>query len=189
VTVFRILAPRTAALIAALVLAGALFALGGCSTLGIATTDQMDGVAAWQDSVGRVLAATSAQSSNNNARLADLDSVEARLERVEEDSQATLDTLQVRMERARAWAESLELDRLANDARGAEAAAASAARRSEIFTESYLSHLISQRKALQVQIDQILTMMDSVRTLEGEQTPQPPAPAEPETDATATEGE
>jgi hypothetical protein len=181
--------PRVTALLVALVLTTALFVLGGCSTLGIATTGQMEGVYAWQDSVGRVLATTSNQASNSNARLANLDSVERRLNTLEVESRQALDTLQFRLDRARDWAQELDIDRIARDAAAVEAAALSASRRSTAFTDAYLQHLISQRKALQGRIDQILTTMDSLRTLDAAAAPEPSSPAVTGTEPAGTEGE
>jgi outer membrane murein-binding lipoprotein Lpp len=76
VTMFAALTARGITIIGAVVLATALFAISGCSTLGIATTKETEAMQAWQDSLGQVVYTM-------NARLANLDSVEAELKRME----------------------------------------------------------------------------------------------------------
>ena len=84
------LSPRGTTLIVSLILTATFFTLSGCSTLGIATTKEMESVQSWQDSTGRVVA-------DMDQRMATIDNVAADLERLELESTAALDSLEIRV--------------------------------------------------------------------------------------------
>ena len=149
---------RGISIISAVVLAMALFALSGCSTLGIATTKDTAAMQAWQDSLGDVVYTM-------NARLANLDSVEAELKRMETESNAAMDTLQTRMDRAQAWVAELGLDEIALDARAAAAAANDANRTSVAITDAYLANIIAQSAALTAHAADVEALVDSLNTV------------------------
>jgi hypothetical protein len=139
-----------------MVVTTALFALSGCSTLGIATTKETESIQAWQDSTGQVVAA-------RNARLANLDSFERELERIETESAAAIESLEVRLERAHAWVEALRLEEISERAHAATAAANTANQTSIAVTEAYLQNIIARRDALTAHATEVEAMMDSLR--------------------------
>jgi hypothetical protein len=153
---FAALTARGITIISAGVLAAALFALSGCSTLGVATTKETEAMQAWQDSLGRVVYTM-------NARLANLDSVEAELKRMESESGAAMDSLEVRMDRAQAWVAELGLDEISRDAREAATAADNANRTSLAITDAYLQNIIDRRDALTDHAVEIEALVDSLQ--------------------------
>ena len=153
---FSALTARGITIIGAVVLAAALFALSGCSTLGIATTKETEAMQAWQDSLGEVVYTM-------NARLANLDSVEAELKRMESESGAAMDSLEVRMDRAQAWVAELGLDEISRDAREAATAANNANRTSLAVTDAYLQNIIDRRDALTDHAVEIEALVDSLQ--------------------------
>ena len=153
---FSALTARGITIIGAVVLAAALFALSGCSTLGIATTKETEAMQAWQDSLGEVVYTM-------NARLANLDSVEAELKRMESESGAAMDSLEVRMDRAQTWVAELGLDEISRDAREAATAANNANRTSLAVTDAYLQNIIDRRDALTDHAVEIEALVDSLQ--------------------------
>jgi hypothetical protein len=156
------LSPRGTTLIVSLILTAVFFTLSGCSTLGIATTKEMESVQSWQDSTGRVVA-------DMDQRLAYIDSVAAELERLEMESTTALDSLEARLDRAKAWAERVDLDGIAERAGSAENAAWQAAARTDAVSDMYLQRLLVQRDELLTHIDHVMAVNDSLKTLESPQ--------------------
>lgn len=157
---FAALTARGITIISAVVLAAALFALSGCSTLGIATTKETEAMQAWQDSVGSVV-------STMNTQLANLAVVEADLKRMESESSAAMDILTVRLDHAQTWVAELGLDEISRDAHEAANAANAANRTSLAITDAYLQNVIDRRDALTDHAVEIQALVDSLQAEAG----------------------
>jgi outer membrane murein-binding lipoprotein Lpp len=128
--------------------------LSGCSTLGIATTDDL----------------TAAESRLQNSQRATTTRVD-NLEKNTSDLQATLtqissniDTLNTRFARAKVWLENMNIDTIAADSQEASAAAISAEARSRAFFSHYLDWIKSLNAMLEEQITTLETQMKSDAT-------------------------
>ena len=90
--------------------------LGGCSTLGIATLDDLS------------TTETSLRNSHNSTatRIDELEKDNADMQQTLTQVTATLDTLNARFERASVWLQNMNLDTISADAQRAQQAAMSA---------------------------------------------------------------
>ena len=131
---------RYAAILLALVMAVPF--LNGCSTLGIATTDELTAMESSQ------------RTSNNstNTRIDNLEKSTGDLQTTLTQMTASIDTLNVRFARAKTWLETMNIDTITADAQKASDAALSAEARSRAFLEHYLEWIKAQHAALEQQI-------------------------------------
>jgi uncharacterized phage infection (PIP) family protein YhgE len=123
--------------------------LNGCSTLGIATTDDI----------------TAMESRLQNSDRSTVTRVD-NLERGTNDMQVTLnqitsniDSLSAQFSRARVWLETMNLDTISADAQEATKAATSAEARSRAFLEHYLEWIKEQHATLEKQITALEAQM------------------------------
>lgn len=140
--------------------------LGGCSTLGIATTGDVEEMQADQQSRNR-RTETQLQNMQNDldSLQTQLEQLEATLTRFEQMTRGDLDSLMTEFREARDELEAMGLDTMADDL-------ATARENTRKISESYLMLLKAEYEALGQQIQEIETMMQ----------PSPPqSPAEEET--------
>ncbi len=138
---------RYAALLFALAMAVPIF--NGCSTLGIATTDELTAME------------SSVRTSNNstNTRIDNLEKSTGELQTTLAQMTASIDTLNARFARAKTWLETMNVDTISADAQRASEAAMSAEARSRAFLEHYLEWIKEQHAALEKQIATLETKM------------------------------
>jgi hypothetical protein len=125
-----------------LALALAVPFLSGCSTLGIATSDDLT-------------AMESSLRNSNNATNTRIDNVEKSTGDMQAElTQMTtsLDSLNVRFARAATWLETMSLDTIAEDSKNATEQARAAAAISQDFFKNYLEWIKAQHAALDQQI-------------------------------------
>ena len=123
--------------------------LNGCSTLGIATTDELTATE------------NRLQSSNTttNARLDGLEKNTSDMQTTLSQMTASVDTLNARFARAKEWIESINIDTISSDAQAAQKAAMDAEARSRAFLTHYLEWLKSQQALLAKQIETLEAQM------------------------------
>jgi chromosome segregation ATPase len=140
----RSISSRQVGRYAAALLAAALVVpfLNGCSTLGIATTDELTAMESSQ------------RTSNNstNTRIDNLEKSTGDLQTTLTQMTASIDTLNARFARAKTWLETMNVDTISADAQKASEAAMSAEARSREFLEHYLEWIKAQHAALEQQI-------------------------------------
>ena len=114
----------------------------GCSTLGIATTDEL------------TAAENRLQSSSNstNSRLDNLDKSSAETQQVLAQISAQLDSLSAGFAQAKAWLESMNFETMTSAAENASKAASAAEARSLTFLTQYLEWVKAQHTMLGEQI-------------------------------------
>ena len=124
-----------------LALAAAPF-LSGCSTLGIATTEE--------------LAATETRLQNSNrdtsARLDNLEQGTADMQQTLNQIATSIDTMNTRFGRAKTWLETMNLDTISQDAQAASKAALDVDSRHKAFLTGYLEWLKGQQALIEKQI-------------------------------------
>jgi hypothetical protein len=116
----------------------ALLGLSGCSTLGIATSDEMLQARSRTDSLHRV----------QEASIANLQAEASRLEQNKASMQTALDTLNQRFDRAKAYFDSLDLESIRNNIDAVN-------QRSLSVSESYLAWLKNQQQFLAAEIAEL----------------------------------
>lgn len=121
--------------------------LSGCSTLGIATTDELTATE------NRLQGSNSA----TNARLDQLEQGSTDMQQTLTQITASLDSLNANFAEAKAWLQTMDLDTISEDAKSATQAATEAESRSRAFLAHYLEWL----KAQQDLINQQITMLES----------------------------
>ena len=128
--------------------------LGGCSTLGIATLDDLS------------TTETSLRNSNNSTatRIDELEKDNADMQQTLTQVTATLDTLNARFERASVWLQNMNLDTISADAQRAQQAAMSAESRAAAFLAHYIEWMKAQQTLLQEQIAALEAKMESPET-------------------------
>ncbi len=140
----------------ALLLAVALIVplLGGCSTLGIATLDDLNATE------------TRLRTSNNAAatRIDDIEKDKADMQQTLMQVTASLDTLNSRFERASVWLQNMNLDTISADAQRAQQAAMSAESRAAAFLTHYIEWMKAQQTLLQEQIAALEAKMENAET-------------------------
>ncbi len=125
-----------------LALALAVPFLTGCSTLGIATSDDLT-------------AMESSLRNSNNATNTRIDNVEKSTGDMQAElTQITtsLDSLNVRFARAATWLETMSLDTIAEESKKATEEARAVAAVSRVFFQNYLEWIKEQHAALDLQI-------------------------------------
>jgi uncharacterized phage infection (PIP) family protein YhgE len=141
--IFKTEPRRLAVVVLALVLAVPL--LNGCSTLGIATTKDLTATESRLQDSNRA----------NSTRLDNLEKNTADMQQTLTEITTSLDTLNTRFVRAKAWLEHMSLDTISADAKAATEAATLAESRSRMFLENYLEWLKAQYALLGKQIDEL----------------------------------
>jgi chromosome segregation ATPase len=136
---YNALRPHAAVLLA---LALVLPVLNGCSTLGIATTDDITAMEA------RLQSANSA----TDTRVNTLEQNTADMQQTLNEITASLDTLNARFARAKTWIETMNIDTISADVQEASQKAMSAEARSRAFLEHYLEWIKSQQALFEQQI-------------------------------------
>jgi methyl-accepting chemotaxis protein len=123
-------------------LAATVPCLGGCSTLGIATADD--------------LTATESRLQNsyraNATRIENLEQSSADMQQTLNELSAGIDSLNTRFQRAKTWLETMNLDTIARDAQEASTLSLAAEARSREFFAVYLDWIKSMQALLQQQI-------------------------------------
>jgi septal ring factor EnvC (AmiA/AmiB activator) len=116
--------------------------MSGCSTLGIATTEDLTALE------------NRLQSSNNStsARLDNLEQEKTDLQSTLTQISADIDTLNNRFARASEWLKNMNLDTISQDAQDASQAAMNAESRSRAFLAEYLEWVKAQHAMLEEQI-------------------------------------
>jgi chromosome segregation ATPase len=140
--------------------------LGGCSTLGIATLDDLDA------SETRLR-----NSSNATAtRIDELEKDKTDLQQTLTQITTSIDTLNARFARASEWLQTMNLDTISEDAEKAQMAAMGAEARSRAFLTHYLEWIRAQHAALQEQITLLEAKLNEGETgSPGEGTTEKPA--------------
>jgi hypothetical protein len=128
--------------IAVLVFVLVLPLLGGCSQLGIAKTDDLTAVET------RLTNATRA----NSTRLDAVEKNTADMQKTLTELSTSIDTLNTRFLRAKAWLETMNLDTITKNADEASQMALAAEARSQEFFRVYLEWLKTMQTSLQEQI-------------------------------------
>ena len=125
--------------------------LGGCSTLGIATLDD--------------LSASEAQIRNTNTatatRIDELEKENADMQQTLTQVTASLDTLNNRFQRASVWLQNMNLDTISADAQKAQDAAMSAEARAAAFLTHYVEWMKKQQALIQEQIAALEAKMEA----------------------------
>jgi len=136
--------------------------LAGCSTLGIATLDDLN------------TTETSLQNSNNATatRIDELEKNNADMQQTLTQVTASLDTLNSRFERASVWLQNMNLDTISADAQRAQEAAMSAESRALAFLTHYVEWMKAQQTLLQ---EQITTLEAKIETGEMDKSGDAPA--------------
>jgi chromosome segregation ATPase len=106
----------------------------GCSTLGIATEDDLVATQSRLDSLGRVTGS--------------IDRSVTQLQENERAMRAQMDSLSARYQAARQWLESLDLEAISQNVDQIHETAMNAESRSKMLNESYLSWLRTQHQYL-----------------------------------------
>jgi predicted nuclease with TOPRIM domain len=144
-------------LVVLIALAATVPCLGGCSTLGIATADD--------------LTATESRLQNSNranaTRIENLEQNSASMQEALNELTAGVDSLNVRFQRATTWLQNMNLDTLAKDAEEASTLALAAEARNREFFNVYLEWIKSMQALLQQQI----TLLESRITEDPSATP------------------
>ena len=125
-----------------LVLALAVPFLNGCSTLGIAKTDDLAAMEKRLQSSG----------SSTDKRVDTLEKSATETQQDLNQISANIDTLNPRFVRAKGWLETMNLDTIATDAHDASKVAQSAASNSNAFFTQYLEWVKAQHTLLEQQI-------------------------------------
>jgi len=125
-----------------LVLAVAVPFLNGCSTLGIAKTDDLAAMERRLQSSG----------SSTDKRVDTLEKSTTETQQTLNQISANIDTLNTRFVRAKGWLETMNLDTIAADAHDASIVAQSAASNSNAFFTQYLEWVKGQHSLLEQQI-------------------------------------
>jgi uncharacterized phage infection (PIP) family protein YhgE len=141
--IFKTEPRRLAVVVLALVLTVPL--LNGCSTLGIATTKDLTATESRLQDSNRA----------NSTRLDNLEKNTADMQQTLTEITTSLDTLNTRFVRAKAWLEHMSLDTISADAKAATEAATLAESRSRMFLENYVEWLKAQYALLGKQIDEL----------------------------------
>ncbi|UCH84922.1 MAG: hypothetical protein JSW50_04330 [Candidatus Latescibacterota bacterium] len=162
----------TAVILIALAVAVPL--INGCSTLGIATSEELQAVEGRLESSNR----------STGARLDNLEKDTADNQQALEQMTATMNDLNERFAEARTWLETMNLDTITQDSQRATAAATAAETRIRAFLTHYLEMLKNQQAALEKQIATIETKINTAPPSTPES--QEP-PAETSTDSEATD--
>ena len=123
--------------------------LGGCATLGIATSDELTATET------RLKNSTRA----NTTRIDNAEKSNAEMQKTLTELTTSIDTLNTRFLRAKAWLETMNMDTIAADAQEASQLALSAEARSREFFVQYLEWLKSMQAALVKQIELLETKM------------------------------
>ena len=130
---------------------------GGCSQLGIATTDDLE-------------ATESRLQNSNRTTNSRLDSVE----QASQDYQATLntlaasvDTLNVRFARAKEWLQTMNLDTISKQANDASAAAIALEEQNRVFLAKYIGWLKAQQALIAEQITVIEAKLQTSAAITG----------------------
>jgi paraquat-inducible protein B len=128
--------------------------MGGCSTLGIATLDDLNATE------------TRLRTSSNATatRIDDLEKDKADMQQTLTQVTASLDTLNSRFERASVWLQNMNLDTISADAQRAQQAAMSAESRAAAFLTHYIEWMKAQQTLLQEQIAALEAKMESPET-------------------------
>ena len=125
-----------------LVLALAVPFLNGCSTLGIAKTDDLAAMERRLQSSG----------SSTNKRVDSLEKSATETQQILNQISANTDTLNTRFGRAKVWLETMNLDTIAAEAHDASKVAQSAANNSNAFFTQYLEWIKAQNALFEQQI-------------------------------------
>ena len=117
----------------------------GCSTLGIATTDELTSTE------------TRLQNSNSatNTRLDTVEKSTTDMQATLAQMTASVDTLNARFARAKVWLETMNLDTIAEDASKASQAAIAIEARNRAFLESYIGWLKAQQEQIAKQLAEL----------------------------------
>ena len=116
--------------------------LAGCSTLGIATLDDLN------TTETRLRNSTNATAT----RVDELEKDKAEIQQSMTQITTSLDTLNARFARASKWLETMNLDTISEDAQKAQMAAINAESRSRAFLTQYLEWIKAQHAMLEEQI-------------------------------------
>jgi chromosome segregation ATPase len=131
---------RGAVVLLALALAAPL--LSGCSTLGIATSEELSATESRLENSSRA----------TNSRLDNLEKGTADLQQTLAQITSSIDSLNTGFARAKKWLETMNLDTISADAQAASNAAVSAEARSRAFLKHYLEWIKQQHALLEKQI-------------------------------------
>lgn len=121
----------------------------GCSTLGIATTSDLEEAEARMQNTNRA----------TGNRVQNIERDLNNLQQTVNQTTSQVDTLNTRFARARKWLETMDLDTISQDAQDAITAAEAAERRTLTFSQRYLDLLRAQRDLLVEEIQSLETKM------------------------------
>jgi predicted nucleic acid-binding Zn-ribbon protein len=124
--------------------------LGGCSTLGIATTEELDAVNGRLESSNR----------STGTRLDALEKDSADLQQTLGEMTASIETLNSQFAEAKTWLETMNIASITEDSQKATAAATAAETRIRLFLTHYLEMLRAQQASLEEQITVIEAKMN-----------------------------
>ena len=114
----------------------------GCSTLGIATTEELTDLESRIQTSGRT----------SNTRLDKIETDQATILQQMSEISASIDSLNTSFANASEWLKTMNLDTISADAKNATNAATLAEARSRKFLDYYLAWIKSQHTALEKQI-------------------------------------
>jgi len=138
----------------------------GCSTLGIATTEELEAV----DS--RV----QTQHRSNTSRLDTIEQQNAQMLQQLSQISSRLDTLETGFEQARVWLEALNLDEISDAAKTASDLTATMQAQSQAFLVNYLRWIKTQRDVLD---EQLIELEKKLNTQSDDEKPvEPPPPSD-----------
>ena len=116
--------------------------LNGCSTLGIATADDLTAMEARLQNTNRT----------TDTRVDNLEKGTTDMQQTLNEISSSIDTLNARFARAKTWIETINIDTMSADVQEASKAAMSAESRSRAFLSHYLEWIKAQQALLEKQI-------------------------------------
>jgi chromosome segregation ATPase len=139
--------------------------LAGCSTLGIATLDDLE---ATETRLQNAQRATDTRTRTNEQAIQQVTTDVASLTEMQQQIQASVAQLDEQFAAARTWLESMDLESMAESADRTEAAALMAEQRSRNIIVGYLEWARKHRAMLDEQINTLQQAVDNPAALESD---------------------
>jgi len=139
--------------------------LAGCSTLGIATLDDLEATESRLRSANQ---ATDTRTRANEQAIQQVTADVASLTEMQQQIQASVAQLDEQFAAARTWLESMDLESMAESAQRTEAAALTAEQRSRNIVVGYLEWARKHRAMLDEQIKTLQQAVDNPAALESD---------------------
>lgn len=137
--------------------------LAGCSTLGIATLDDLE---ATENRLQSANSATDTRARNNEQALQQMTADITELTQMQQEIQASVAQLDEQFAAAKTWLESMDLESMAESAQRTESAALTAEQRSRNIVVGYLEWARKHRSLLDEQIKMLQQAVDNPAALE-----------------------